>query len=176
MRPFVCGLISGWLWVCPLTFTNYNFYPVFLTLCLWNLVGTMQTTVFAQSHVSCGWWEEEPYWFWVTGSKVKVNFGTLSVKTCGTMQTTVFVQSHVSCGWWEEEPYWFWLIGSKVNFGTLSVKTCGQETGYIVARSLSNFICKLLMMRGGNLLILGHMVKCQVQLWPLRGDATLCVV
>ena len=31
------------------------------------------------SHASCGWWEEEPYWFWVTGSnlKVKVNVGTL---------------------------------------------------------------------------------------------------
>ena len=26
-------------------------------------------------HVSCSLWEEEPYWFWVTGSKVKGNFG-----------------------------------------------------------------------------------------------------
>ena len=29
---------------------------------------------FQTSHVSCGWWEEEPYLFWVKGSKVKVNF------------------------------------------------------------------------------------------------------
>ena len=38
---------------------------------------------FQTSHVDCGWWEEEPYWFWVTGSKVKVNFGTLSIRPCG---------------------------------------------------------------------------------------------
>ena len=48
---------------------------------------TIATTVFAQSlpfsHVSCRWWEEEPYWFWVTGSKVKVNFGTLCIRACG---------------------------------------------------------------------------------------------
>ena len=25
---------------------------------------------FQTSHASCGWWEEEPYWFSVTGSKV----------------------------------------------------------------------------------------------------------
>ena len=38
---------------------------------------------FQTSHVSCGWWEEESYWFWVTGSKVKVNFGTLCIRPCG---------------------------------------------------------------------------------------------
>ena len=38
---------------------------------------------FQTSHVHCWWWEEEPYWFWVTGSKVKVNFGTLSIRPCG---------------------------------------------------------------------------------------------
>ena len=38
---------------------------------------------FQTSHVSCGWWEEEPYWFWVTGSKVKVNFGTLCIRPWG---------------------------------------------------------------------------------------------
>ena len=38
---------------------------------------------FQTSHVSCGSWEEEPYWFWVTGSKVKVNFGTLCIRPCG---------------------------------------------------------------------------------------------
>ena len=34
-------------------------------------------------HVSCGWWEKEPYWFWVTGSKVKVNFSILCIRPCG---------------------------------------------------------------------------------------------
>ena len=35
---------------------------------------------FQTSHVSCGWWEVEPYWFSVTGSKVNVNFGTLRIR------------------------------------------------------------------------------------------------
>ena len=42
----------------------------------------IQTTVlsnhFQAPHASSGWLEEEPYWFWVTRSKV--NFGTLPVK------------------------------------------------------------------------------------------------
>ena len=38
---------------------------------------------FQTSHAHSPWWEEEPYWFWVTGSKVKVNFGTLYIKPCG---------------------------------------------------------------------------------------------
>ena len=38
---------------------------------------------FQTSHVGCGWWEEEPYWFWVMGSKVKVNFCTLCIRPCG---------------------------------------------------------------------------------------------
>ena len=43
----------------------------------------MLSNHFQTSHVSCGWWEEEPYWFWVTGSKVKVNCGTLCIRPCG---------------------------------------------------------------------------------------------
>ena len=35
----------------------------------------------------------------------------------------------------------------------------------VFAQSLSNFTCKLWMMRGGTLLILGHGVKGQGQLW-----------
>ena len=36
---------------------------------------------FQTSHAHRWWLEEEPYWFdWVTGSKVKVNFGTLRIK------------------------------------------------------------------------------------------------
>ena len=38
---------------------------------------------FQTSHAHCWWWEEETYWFWVTGSKVKVNVGTLCIKPCG---------------------------------------------------------------------------------------------
>ena len=38
---------------------------------------------FQTSHAYCWWWEEEPYWFWITRSKVKVNFGNLCIKPCG---------------------------------------------------------------------------------------------
>ena len=46
------------------------------------------------------------------------------------------------------------------------------------AQSLSNFTCKLWMMRGGTLLILGHVVKGQGQLCPpARGcHALRCLV
>ena len=48
----------------------------------------------------------------------------------------------------------------------------------VFSRSLSNFACKLLMMRGGTLLIFGHGVKGQDQLWPpARGcHALRCLV
>ena len=91
---------------------------------------------FQTSHVSCGWWEEEPYWFWVTGSKVKVNFRTV-YKTSWAWYRLQFLPnhfqtSHVSCGSREEEPYWFGVTGSKVkvNFGTLCIKPCGHDTDY----------------------------------------------
>ena len=38
---------------------------------------------FQTSHAHCWWWEQEPYWFWVTGSKVKVGFCILCIKLCG---------------------------------------------------------------------------------------------
>ena len=73
----------------------------------------------------------------------------------------------VSCGWWKEEPYWFWVMGSKVKvkFGTLVYKTLWARYRPVFAQSLSNFTGKLFMMRGGTLLILGHGVKGQGQLW-----------
>ena len=37
---------------------------------------------FQTSHTHSPWWEEEPYWFWVMGSKVKVNFVTLCIRPC----------------------------------------------------------------------------------------------
>ena len=69
-KEAIRGLLGEW--VCASVCPSVALY----------LVGTIATTVFVPNqfqtlHVSCGWWEEEPYWFWVTGSKVKVNFGTL---------------------------------------------------------------------------------------------------
>ena len=87
MRPFVCGWASEWVGVCvcpsrPSRFALWAQYRLQFSL-----------DHFQTSHVSCKWWEEEPYWCWVTGLKVKVNFGILSIKPCGTIQTTVFAQS-----------------------------------------------------------------------------------
>ena len=41
---------------------------------------------------------------------------------------------------------------------------CGHDIDYSFSQSFSNFTCKLLMMRGGTLLILGNGVKDQDQL------------
>ena len=118
---------------------------------------------FQSPHVSCGWWEEEPYWFWVTGSKVKVNFGTV-YKTLWEectiqFESNLFQTSHVSC-WWEEGPYWF-LVTANVNFGTLCIRHHWHNTDF----SLSSIIFKLHMSvmdkKWRNLLILGHRVKGQ---------------
>ena len=91
---------------------------------------------FQTSHVSCGWWKEEPYWFWVTGSKVKVNFGTV-YKTLWTQKRLQFFPnhfqtSHAHSPWCEEEPYWFWVTGSKVkvSFGTLCIRPSEHDTEY----------------------------------------------
>ena len=70
MWPFVCGWVSAF--VCP------------SRSALWARYGLQILPLHFQTwHVSCSWWEEELYWFWVTASKVKVKFGTLSIKPCG---------------------------------------------------------------------------------------------
>ena len=84
---------------------------------------------------SC-WYEEEPCWFWVMGSNVKVNFVTLCIRSCGH-----HIKSNFTCNLWTwGGPYWFWVTGSKVKFKLWS---------------------KLWLMRGGTLFILGHRVKSQ---------------
>ena len=55
-----------------------------LALCVFNVVGAIGTTVFDSNFTcSCGWWEEGLYLSWVARSKVKVNIGTLCIKSCG---------------------------------------------------------------------------------------------
>ena len=78
-----------------------------------------------------------------------------------------FQTSHVSCGWWEEEPYWFWVTGSKVkvNYGTLCIWPCGHNSDYSLCPITFKLHMHFTMMRGGTLLILGHGVKGQGQLW-----------
>ena len=61
-------------------------------------------------------------------------------------------------------------FGSRGQRSRLTLALCVKDlVGTIAttdfAQSLSNFTCKLWMMRGGTLLILGHGVKGQGQLW-----------
>ena len=134
---------------------------------------------FQASNVSYGWWEEEPYWFGVTGSKVKVNFGTLCIRLCGHNTDYSFSQSLSN----------FTCKLSRMRAGTLLISGYGVKgqcqlwhslhktvwTRYRLnfmpyhfqtsPQLLSNFTCKLWMIRGGTLLIWGHGVKGQSQLW-----------
>ena len=69
---------------------------------------------------------------------------------------------------WHSVYMTFWVMGSKVPRSTLAL--CIYDLVVMIqtivyAQSLSNFTCKLWMMRGGNLLIWGHRVKGQCQLW-----------
>ena len=53
----------------------------------------------------------------------------------------------------------------KVSLRTLPVNHWGTIQATVVAQSLSNFTCKMWMMRGGTLLILGYGVRGQGQIW-----------
>ena len=152
MRPFVGGCVSEWV---------SGFVSVSIALCL---VGTIQTTLLARSlsNFTCKLW--------------MMRGGTLLGLLGGYSQERRKNWSkHRFPGWHQREWSWvdtsrieflFWVTGSKVkvNFGTLYIRPCGQDTDFSV-QSLSNFTCKLWMMRGGTLLILGHGVKGQGQLW-----------
>ena len=54
------------------------------------------------------------------------------------------------------------------------MKPCGWDTGYSFCPN--HFVCKLLMMSGEILLIFVIVSVVMVNLGPLQGDATLCVV
>ena len=51
---------------------------------------------FQSSHVSCGWLEEEPYWFWFTGSKVKVNFPPCEGMPCFALSSLDNFRDHIA--------------------------------------------------------------------------------
>ena len=140
------------------------------------------------SHVSWIWWEEEPYCFGVAGSNVKVNFCTLCIKPCwpdadcsfcliifilhmlamdDNRRNPIDFGSHLPpCNSLEGDivmqPFMCHWVSEMVHEWVHRV--CGTIQTTIFARSLSNFTCKLRMMRGGTLLILGCGVKGQGQL------------
>ena len=77
-----------------------------------------------------------------------------------------FQTSYASCSWWEEEPYWFWVKGQG-QIWHFVYKTLWTRYRLVFAQWLSNFTCKLFMMRGGTLLILGHGSKVKVKFGTL---------
>ena len=64
----------------------------------------------------------------------------------------------------ERRTIFIFVMGSKVkvHFGTLPGAPCGHYTDYTSFSTTFNFF----MMRGGTLLILGHIVRCNGQPWP----------
>ena len=109
----------------------------------------------------------------VTGSKVKFNFGTFSLKPYGHdtdysfCPITIKLQMKVVDDE-KRDPIDF---GSGVKGQGLLwdcvYKTLWHDTDYsFCARSLLNFTYKLFMMRRATLLIFGHGVKFQGQIWP----------
>ena len=70
---------------------------------------------FQTSHVSCGWPEEEPYWFWVIGQGQLRHSVYKALWAQYRLQfiSNHFQTSHVGYGWWGEEPYLFWVTGHR---------------------------------------------------------------
>ena len=128
---------------------------------------------FPTSHASCGWWEEETWWFWVTGLKVKVNFGTLSIKPRGHDKVCIFspitFKRHMQAVNDERK--------NSIDFGSWGQKTtlalvykpCGHDIDY----SFCQITWNLLTMREGTLLILSHQVKSHGQLWDSACETLL---
>ena len=101
------------------------------------------------------------------GSKAKVNLDALCIKTCAQYSPIIFKLHVLVVDGERGSP-----IGLRLRFkcqGKLwpSVySTFWVLYRLVFVRSLSNLTCKLSMMSGGTLLILGHDVKFQGQLWP----------
>ena len=110
---------------------------------------------FQTSHVSCGWWEEESYWFWVTGSKVKVIFGTLCIKPCGldTDYTFTPITFKLHMSFVDDEnrnPIKFgsWGQRSRSTLALCVENLVGTIQTTVLLRSLWNFTCRFWMIRG----------------------------
>ena len=129
MRPFVCGCVS----TCESEWVRDS-----VTLSLEDAIQNyFLSHHFQTSYKSSPSWEEESFLFLVTESKIKVTFGTLSVKHFGydadfSFVPNQFETAQISCSWREEESYWYGVTGfeAKVNNGTLPKNRCGHNAGY----------------------------------------------
>ena len=133
---------------------------------------------FQTSHGSCWWWEEEPYWFRVVGSKVKVNFGTLCIKPCGhdtdyrfcpiTFKLRMQVVDGAS-----RNPIGFGSRGQRSTLGLCSWNLVDTMQATVFARSFSNFVsCWWWEERPYSFWVIGPIVV--VNFAPARGCHALC--
>ena len=70
--------------------------------------------------------EEEHFWFWITGSKIRVNLNWHFGKASDYKFCPVTSKRSKKLFCWTEEPYWFWVMQSevKVSFEALPVGPC----------------------------------------------------
>ena len=61
--------------------------------------------------------------------------------------------------------FWSWGQRSRSTLALYILNLVGTIAATVFAQSLSNFTCTFDMIRGGTLLIFGHGVKGQGQLW-----------
>ena len=88
--------------------------------------------------------EWKNYWYWVTGLKVKVKFGTRSMKHfCHNTDSITFKLHTYVVDDKRRTPnsYWFWVTEFKVmfKFSTLSMQPCGHDTDYSICSSAFKF-------------------------------------
>ena len=116
-----------------------------------NIVGTIHTTVlpyhFQTSYVKLLIKEKEPYWFWVTVSKVKL----------GTVHKTLKIVDER-----RRNSTDFGSCRQRLNLAQ-SIKPCGHDTDY----RFCPITFKLNIMRGRILLILGRRSKVKVKICTL---------
>ena len=112
----------------------------------------------------CWLWTDDLYWFWVqtvTGKGQTLSLYNFSMLTLLSPRNSVggaIVRQPSVCGWVSE-----WVRECvRASVALYLVDTIATK---VFVRSLSNFTCKLYMMIEGTLLILGHGVKGQGQLW-----------
>ena len=124
---------------------------------VYDLVGRIQTTVFAQSlsNFTCKLWMMRGGTVLILGHGVK---GQLCVQDLvGRIQTTVFAQSlsNFTCKLWLMRGGTLLILGHGVkgqgHFWHSVYKTLWTQYRLVFVQSLSNFTCKLWLMRGGSI-------------------------
>ena len=108
------------------------------------------------------------HWFWVTGQRSRSTLA-LCIRPCGNHSDYSFCPITFKLHMWvvDDERRNPIDLGSRGQRSRSTLALCvydlvGTIQTTVFAKSLSNFLCKLCMMRGRTLLILGHGVKGQL--------------